>query len=60
MSSKSPFPELRLALEQVVVSHLSDNLQRLQLLSRPVDWKTLIDDRALRLWQAGATTKGQP
>lgn len=35
-------------------------LQRLQLLSRPVDWKTLIDDRALRLWQAGAATKGQP
>ncbi|QIL80723.1 RraA family protein [Diaphorobacter sp. HDW4A] len=30
MSSKSPFPELRLALEQVVVSHLSDNMQRLQ------------------------------
>ena len=27
---------------------------------RPVDWKTLIDDRALRLWQAGAATKGQP
>ena len=35
-------------------------LQRLQLLSRPVDWKMLIDDRALRLWQAGAATKGQP
>jgi NitT/TauT family transport system substrate-binding protein len=35
-------------------------LQRLQLLSRPVDWKTLIDDRALRLWQTGAATKDQP